>query len=62
MDLTEGSETSANLIWHLRISQQNIYSWFSNVLEKNASINGPFMYVKAEKLAKTMVQKKVPIF
>jgi hypothetical protein len=32
--------------------------WFSNVREKNASINGPLLCQKAEELAKTMGKEK----
>ena len=32
--------------------------WFSNVHEKNASINGPLMRQKAEEFAKTMGKEK----
>jgi hypothetical protein len=32
--------------------------WFSNVREKNASINGPFMCQKAEEFAKSMDKEK----
>jgi hypothetical protein len=32
--------------------------WFSNVREKDASINGPLMRQKAEKLAQTMGKEK----
>jgi methionyl-tRNA synthetase len=63
-DIETSALTNENMDWKRARSGKDsqvesaLKIWFSNVREKNASINGPLMRQKAEELAKTIGKEK----